>query len=413
MTMPSKDRRLSVRFVCADLSWPPRDGRALRTFNTLLQASRRHDVDVATFNQYLGQDREARRDEAIATLRQTCRSVTVFRHQAHDRVLGAARSTASALAGGRLVTGEFYRDPALLRWLATPARKVDVLHIDSTDMAWARRFAPDVPAVLVHHNVESDLMQRRAMIERSPARRFIMQREARLLAQAERDAGRSFAAHFVCSAQDAVRLSAVLPPDRIHVVPNGVDVEYFRRAPLDAPRRGVLHIGGLGWVPNADGIRWFIERVWPEIRRRRPDEVLQLVGERGDFPVSSAHADAGIQFVGPVPDVRPYAAAASVFVVPLRVGGGTRLKLLDAFAMGIPVVSTRIGAEGLDADDGREILLRDTEDAFAEAVCGLLSSPERRRSLADGARALVERRYRWDVIGEVQDRGYRSAIEPR
>jgi glycosyltransferase involved in cell wall biosynthesis len=185
------------------------------------------------------------------------------------------------------------------------------------------------------------------------------------------------------------------------VVPNGVDVDRFPFLDVDSAEPDhVVFVGTYRYVPNVDAVHWFVRDIWPRIRAARPTARCTLVGMD---PPPSVHRLAqvpGINVVGTVPDVQPWLARATVVVVPLRSGSGTRFKILEAFAAGRPVVSTRIGAEGLAVEDGIHLLLADDPASFAEAAIQLLADPERRWSLARAARELVEREYAWPRIGE-------------
>ncbi len=193
--------------------------------------------------------------------------------------------------------------------------------------------------------------------------------------------------------------------DHVMVVPNGVDTERF--APRATDRREnagkdgacrLVFTGGMDYFPNEDGIRWFITSVVPELEKVLPSFQLTVVGKNPPPKLAALARPGRIEFTGRVDDVRPYTASADVFVVPLRVGGGTRLKILEAQSMAVPVVSTRVGAEGIAVSDGRDILLADDPPAMANAIASLARSPERRRAIADAGRALVLSRYDWKSV---------------
>lgn len=198
--------------------------------------------------------------------------------------------------------------------------------------------------------------------------------------------------------------------DNVLVVPNGVDTQLFAPRPESASspvadgrpaREGpcqLVFTGGMDYLPNQDGVRWFITEVVPELEKVLPDFKLTVVGKNPPHSLAALARAGRIEFTGRVDDVRPYTAAADVFVVPLRIGGGTRLKILEAQSMAIPVVSTRVGAEGIAVLDGRDILLADEPLEMANAIASLARSPERRRALAQAGRALVLERYDWHSV---------------
>jgi len=204
----------------------------------------------------------------------------------------------------------------------------------------------------------------------------------------------------VCSEKEREAL-AVLGVERVRVVPNGVDTSYF--APLATPpenRLGALELvftGGMDYLPNEDGARWFLERIFPLVVRGRPDARITFVGKNPSSALRAFAREGQIVFTGRVEDVRPFVQRAQVFVVPLRIGGGTRLKLLEALATGVPLVSTRVGAEGLDFSADEHLLLADEPQDFANAVLALANDKPRAARLAASGRARVLERYDWTV----------------
>jgi glycosyltransferase involved in cell wall biosynthesis len=194
-------------------------------------------------------------------------------------------------------------------------------------------------------------------------------------------------------------------------VPTGVDVEYFRRpAAQAAPHHDLIFIGAMDWLPNIDGTRFFIREVLPLIRAQRPDCTLVLAG-RSPVAELQAFADADplITVTGTVPDIRPYLWNARVSIVPLRIGGGTRLKVYEAMAAGLPVVSTYVGAEGLTVQNGVNVLLSDDARSFADSCLALLNDQERGRAQSSAALELVTTQFSWSKIAEAFEEILRRA----
>ena len=203
---------------------------------------------------------------------------------------------------------------------------------------------------------------------------------------------------------------------RVAIVPNGVATETIRPVTGDpgarAPGRPTLvFVGLLGYAPNADAVTYLVRDILPLIRAQRPDIHLQVVGDGATAELLRL-AGPGIEFTGRVPDVRPFIAAAGVVVVPLRIGSGTRLKILEALAMGRPVVTTRIGAEGLDLVDGEHVLIADGPTAFAAAVDRVLADDRLAAQLGERGRTLVERSYDWSEIGSRLVEAYDQLLAP-
>jgi glycosyltransferase involved in cell wall biosynthesis len=219
----------------------------------------------------------------------------------------------------------------------------------------------------------------------------------RRMVRFEGEACRRFDEVIAVSTSDAEALRKAYGLSRVSVVETGVDLEYFTRpAGVATAPREIVFLGSMDWMPNQDAVRFFVSDILPRVRASVPDAVFRIVGRNPPAPIRAlADAERGIEVTGSVPDVRPYLTRAAVCVVPLRVGGGTRLKIYEAMAMEVPVVSTRIGMEGLPVTDGRELLVADTPEDFAGAVVRLLEQPALRSALAAQAVARVRRECGW------------------
>jgi glycosyltransferase involved in cell wall biosynthesis len=276
--------------------------------------------------------------------------------------------------------------------------RFDLVHVDSLDLAEYLSACRDLPVICVHHDVTSMQLSRRAEIERAEWRRAYLRHQARLTERCEREWCARVAMNVAVSADDAAALRRIAPGSSVAVVPNGVDVEEFH--PDDAPGRGAAFVGGLHWFPNADALDHFAADVLPHVRAARPDLPVTWIGSATDEQQRQYSEQFGIRVSGYVHDVRPLMREAACHIVPLRAGGGTRLKILNSWAMGKPVVSTSIGCEGLEAADGRNILIRDDPKAFAEAMLAVLSDADLARRLGEAGRETAERLYSWNVIGQ-------------
>jgi glycosyltransferase involved in cell wall biosynthesis len=269
---------------------------------------------------------------------------------------------------------------------------------------------PRTPTVLFQHNVESILWRRQADTERHPLKRFVFAREARKMERYERDTVARFSHVIAVSETDRMAMASMTSPDRISVVPTGVDTLGFRPAVRnESPPPEVLFLGSMDWEPNIDAVQFFCATSWPAIARAVPGARFRVVGRN---PPSSIQrlASASVEIVGRVPSVGEHLHRAAVFVVPLRIGGGTRLKIYEAMGAAKAVVSTAIGAEGLDVHHGHDIVLADDPASFADAVVRLLRDSAERRRLEDGALALAAR-YDWSAVAEQFERMLVRAIE--
>ncbi len=270
------------------------------------------------------------------------------------------------------------------------------------------RAFPGHPSIVCDwHNIESELMWRYSENVASPPRRWYARRTAALIEGAEAELLRAADVHTVVSAREVAKLRAAVPEADLHVVENGVDTAYFSDCASGAgvPRNRVVFAASMDYHANIDAAVYFAREIWPSLRERlRKQNAAELrftvVGRSPTPEVRVLQNLPGIEVTGTVPDVRPYYREAVAVVVPLRVGGGTRLKILEAMAAGVPVVSTTLGAEGLEVEPGRDLLLADTPAAFADAIASLRDQPPRWRQLSDAGRTLVARVYDWRIVGD-------------
>lgn len=263
------------------------------------------------------------------------------------------------------------------------------------------------PRIVVVHDLVHRIQERAAAVAPDAAGRAHWSVQARRMKDLETRLFRSDACFVTCSEDDRAALLELAPGARVTVVPNGVDVDYFAVAPPGDPGR-LVFTGNMESVPNADAVRWFCA----EVLERVPGARLDIVG-LNPTPEVQALEGPRVAVHGAVPDVRPFVAGGGVFIVPLRIGSGTRLKILEAMAMGRPVVSTRVGAEGLGLTHGEEALLADTPQDFADAVRSLMDDPALRQRLAERGRRLAEERFAWKVLAPAMDRACEECAATR
>ncbi|WP_455387809.1 glycosyltransferase family 4 protein [Petrachloros mirabilis] len=266
-------------------------------------------------------------------------------------------------------------------------------------VVFLKRMLP-VKKLVTAHNVESDIWRRYYENETNLLRRWYIHKQWRKVERFERSVLRWMDGTLAVSELDRARLAQWYPELPMAVVPNGVDLEYFRPALQPELRRHLVFSGSMDWRPNQDAARYFVREILPLLRQVHPDVECTFVGRSPPADIQALAGTPSVHITGTVDDVRPYIERAAVYIVPLRIGGGSRLKILEALAMGRAVVSTSVGAEGLDVVHERHVMLADDPRTFAESVLRLLDDPERCQALAAEGRHLVERRYGWDVLAE-------------
>jgi len=290
-----------------------------------------------------------------------------------------------------------------------------------------RAFPGRPPLVCDWHDILSVLMWRYSKSVPSLPRKLYARRTAQLLEGVETEMLRACDAHTVVSRGDQRKLQQRVPSAAFHILENGVDTAYYGARQIedayarwaavrpgkvsgDSPNR-VLFVGSMEYYANVDAVTHFASQVWPLLYQRFADLKFTIVGRNPAPEVIALSDHPGIEVTGTVPDVRPYYREAFAVVVPLRVGSGTRLKILEAMAAGVPVVSTTLGAEGLEASPGTEILIGDTAESVVRAIGVLRASPETWRGIVEQGRALVARQYDWDILGDRLYEIHENAIE--
>jgi glycosyltransferase involved in cell wall biosynthesis len=292
----------------------------------------------------------------------------------------------------------------------TREQKIDLILVEFSQMA-GYRFPAGVPVVLDEHNVEFDLLDRMAARENGAVRKFFNRVEARKFRREELAACRAAALTLVTSERDGAVLRQHAPGLRTATITNGVDCDQFARpAGVRHPDTAVF-VGATHYFPNEEGVLYFLREAYPLIKEKHPQFRFTVVGGKPPTSIVQLQTDA-VQVTGYVNDVRPFMWESSVFVVPLRMGGGTRFKIVEAFAAGIPVVSTRLGAEGIPVEDGRELLLADTPAELAAAVLRVLEDPGLAASLARAGLDYVRRHFDWSVIGVRLDAALAGSVKP-
>lgn len=272
----------------------------------------------------------------------------------------------------------------------------DIIQLESSYLC-GFRFPQSALLVIDEHNVEYEVFQRVSRGERSMPRRVFNWMEYRRFRRFEQRWWKQVSACIVTSDREAAIVRAHAPMTPVAVVPNGVDLAYFRPEPGEVEPRTMVFNGILTYRPNLDAAQHLVHEIWPLVRRQCPDARLTIVGRTTGVDLRRMQRP-GVEFVGEIPDIRPSLHQAAVVAVPVRIGGGTRLKVVESLAMGKATVCTSLGCEGLAVRDGEHSLIADDAQTFAARVLELFDDPERRAALGEAGRRLVEREYSW-VLG--------------
>jgi glycosyltransferase involved in cell wall biosynthesis len=402
--------RPRLLFLCQCLPFPGDEGVKIRTFNILKRLARDFEIRALCFYRRAAHPTPARVADALDGLRPFADVQAFPIPQEYSRpraVWDHARSVLTQRVFTRYAyeSGDFRRDVAH----ALAEFQPRLVHVDSLDLsAYLPMIPADIPVVCVHHNVESALLRRRASAASGVrARYFGLQ--AALTETEERECMPRVALNVAVSDPDRALFERIAPTARCITIPNGVDTSEIR--PLPEANDGIVFVGGTTWFPNRDALNHFAIDILPRIRAKLGRDVpVTWVGQATDSDREHYLHAHGIRLTGYVDRIEPYIEQAACYVVPLRIGGGTRLKILYAWAMQRAIVSTTIGYEGLEGTDSTDILVRDDPEAFADAVVQVLTDPLRRQSLALAGRGLAETRYDWDVITRTMNRDYLALI---
>jgi polysaccharide biosynthesis protein PslH len=393
---------------------PPRFGAQARMHGLMTQLARDHDLTAVMLV-----DDEFDADECLRAMQTYCREVVLVpnpRGQAGlTKRLLQLRSLGSARSFERLRVTLPTLQQTLDRVLS--AKRFDIINLEFPylghyDLCQALPGQKRPPLVVDSHEIAYDLARQFARIGGNLGRRLYAEANWRKLRREELRTYRDADGVYLCSVADEQRLLSQVPGVRTAVIPNAADIEYYQPYPTDPPPDGrtVVYFGLLSTVPNVDGVTHFAQNIWPGIVAVHPQAHWKIIGGQ---PPPSLLALAGprIELTGFVSDLRPHLAAAAVVVVPLRLGGGTRLKIVEAMAMGKAVVSTTLGAEGIEAVSGRDLLIADEPAAFADAVNGLLATPSLAARIGQSARRLAVERYSWSGAARVLEDFYRRILE--
>ena len=392
---------MRILWLKSDVLLPLDKGGKLRTWHLMRHLAKRHQITYLAFA-----EPDQPRADVEGMTQVAARVETITRS---DPAKGSARFYADAAlhlvdplpyAVGKYRSRAFRRRLDAL--LAEQAFDLIVCDFLFPAVNLPRRLP--CPAVIFTHNVESEIWRRHAEIRTSPLTRLLYGIQYRRMLRYEERALRRFDGVLAVSDADRDTFDRIYPGAigrPAHVVPTGVDTEYFAPAtPVPSPddSRDLVFTGSMDWLPNEDAMLFFCRDVLPAIRAAEPGVRLSIVGRAPTPAVRRLADDAGVQVTGRVDDVRPSMREAAVYIVPLRIGGGTRLKIFEAMSMAKAVVSTTVGAEGLPVTNGRDIEIADEPSRFAHAVVRLMRDAGVRRAIEAAARQLVVDRYDWSAV---------------
>ena len=392
---------MKILWLNANLLLPLDKGGKLRTWHVMRHLAARHDITYLSFS-------DASHTEANRLgMGEVCRRLETVPRS--DVAKGTWRFYSSA---ARYIVDPIPYGVAKYRSTEYRNRLAALLSCERYDVIVCDFLVPIVnlperlscPAILFTHNVEAEIWRRHVENAANPLTRPLLGQQWRRMLRFEGNALRRFDLVLAVSEADGDTFARLYPGAArrpMHIVQTGVDTEYFSPAVGTARHDAAPHLvftGSMDWLPNEDGMLYFVKEILPQIRAEVPGVTLSIIGRAPTPAVARLANQAGIEVTGRVDDVRPHVAEGTVYIVPLRIGGGTRLKIFEAMSMAKAVVSTTIGAEGLPVTHERDILLADDPPAFANAVVRLIREPDVRRRIEIAARQLVVDHYDWSAV---------------
>jgi polysaccharide biosynthesis protein PslH len=403
------------------IPYPPKSGMHLRSYHLLRGVAAKHDVDLIAFVQetwlrIFYPSLEEGLQDCARELGHMCRSVRFLTIDHFDRPGGKWRTALEGLVLPSCYTIRCLQSRAARRTFAEIAAResYSMAHFDTIGLAPFRALFRGTPATLGHHNIESHMLLRRARNEQHPLMRLYFLQEGKRVQTYEAEVADSFAAHITCSDLDCQRLRAIAPRANAITIANGVDIEYFHPTPTESAAPSVIFVGSLNWYPNVDAVLFLLREIWPAAKESIPDLRLNVVGSAP--PPNIVRVAEGLKDVtvhGFVDDVRPLMNAATLYVCPIRDGGGTKLKILDALAMEQCVIAHPVACEGIDVVPGRHVEFATSAAEFVASIARLLQRPSEREAMGRAARQLVVDRYSFTEIGRRLCSVFESAAAQR
>ena len=400
---------MNIVVVGSALPYPANSGNRIRTLNLILRLARQHRIT------YLG-TRNSDRDEARSALEYLgdhhIKAIEVTHRVPEKSGLGFHARLAANLFSPLPYSVASHHGPSLTQAvgeLATNGR-VDIWQAEWAAGVLALRGLENARRVVMAHNVETLIWERYAKTETNSLKRAYIRHQASKFAAFERDAFANANRVVAVSQEDASLMRNRFGCDRVDVVDNGIDRAFFESVIPDRNPHRILFLGSLDWRPNLDALTLLLDRIFPEVLASEPEATLDIVGRNpsaalvrrvAETPSARLHAN--------VPDVRPFLATSGVMAVPLRIGGGSRLKILEALAAGLPVVTTRIGSEGLELLPGVHLEVVDDPEMMAPVLISAIRDPLTAQSKAASARAFVLDRYDWDALADLLGQSWERA----
>lgn len=387
---------MKILWVKSDFLYPADTGGKIRSYNILKQLSAQHEVS------YLCLTDEIPSDSALRHVRDLGVKVEWLEFRTERKFSPAfyAKLFFNLFSPRPYVINK-YRDKRITAKIREyiARDRIDVIVCDFLEMAINMMDIRGVPKVLFQHNVETEIWRRHFEVAGNPLKKAYLYVDFQKFYNFEKLACSKFDDVLVVSESDGDLLQKTYGVRHTTLIPTGVDIEYFHPQEDRVQPANIVFVGSMDWLPNQDAVKFFVDDIYPLVKSCHPEAKLYLVGRRPPDVIKALEKiDNSITVTGTVDDIRPFVDQAQVYVVPIRIGGGTRIKIFEAMAQKKAIVSTTVGAEGLPVSDNREIIIKDKPREFAEAVCQLIDDAKLNEKISRGGYRLVTGKYSWEKI---------------
>jgi glycosyltransferase involved in cell wall biosynthesis len=395
---------LNILWLSHLLPYPPIGGVRQRSYNLLKAIAAKNNVTLLALSQNAHQKNKDERKAAVTALGAFCKSVYCYPMLSDRFLCGKAVLLLKSFLTGSCYLFDWVKSNQFKNKLKLLLKEnnFDLVYFDTIALACYLKWVAKRPCILNHHNIESQLMFRRAANERFIFNKIYCWQEAIKRLRAEKKYCIKYDLNICVSLLDKQKLKKIVPEiRRVEVVPNGVNIHFFKPCNRKPEPKSLLFIGGMTRFPNRDAMLFFAKEIWPNLKKEIPGVKITVVGRQPPILLQKLAAkDPNFFLTGFVDDVRPYLDATTVYICTIRDGGGTRLKVLDALSAGKAIVSTPLCAEGIDVEDGKEILIAKKPLEFVELIKQIIFDENCRINLGKNGRKLVEAKYDFNAIGK-------------
>lgn len=399
---------MKILWLSHFIPYPPKGGVLQRGYHLLRQTAKYHDVHLLAFNQKdliapLFDSVEQGVAEAEQHLAEFCKSIQFVDLPCDDSPWSKRWLAIKSL---------FTAAPYTMNWLLSDdyteqvkqlvnQHQFDFVHFDTISLAPFKPYCDGIPCSLDHHNIESHMLIRRASKENNLLKKLYFHQEGRRLETYEKQHCPKFDFNFTCSDVDTQRLLELSPESKVHTVPNGVDTQFFIPDDGTQKRDRLIFIGTLSWYPNIEAVKFIAEHIWPLVKEKFPNVVVDIIGANPpEELVKLSQQDERFNVHGFVDDIRSFLYQAKCYVCPIKDGGGTKLKIVDALSIGMAIVADEIACEGINVTPERDVLFAETGEQYLAQITRILEQDELREKLQHNARELALNEYSYDAIGK-------------